>query len=687
MEFEIFGSLSLLIFLAAIIYSAYVRRQRGKAKRLFSPLNLFTIGTFLSLVCLFIPIYYAWDEWKDDYAFLRPLLLAVHSALRIFILDGDFSTIEKFTPNDSAAFKVLFSLYAAVLFVVAPVLTFTTVLSLFKNLKSELRLRFCRRKPLYILSELNPRSVAMAESIAARPGDAMIVFTDVFEQNEESDYELLMKVRDMNAICLKKDVTNISLQKKTQPIEIFLIGENETENVEQAIKLTESCRESKQKISIYVFAASASADHIIDSLNQGSHTLNEGFRESICSSPQALLLKGVPEGQAIDGAFSIRRIDRIDQLVMNVLEDEATCAAIFDAARETKTVSISILGMGSYGTQFLKAAVWFYQRYGYRVEFNIFDLAQENGDIQKRLAQECPELISKKPPFAEGDAWHDIRFFTGIDCFTSDFDTLVLESQRQRLKKTQLVFIALGDDDKDIEAAMMIRKLFTQLDLNRTKLPLIYSIVYDDRKATNLSGKEGTGLRDHKGKPYHIHFVGTLSSQYSYSVIEKNRQTEQEAFLYHVQWVRKSAELRHYYRTIAPFRQRVDSECSEISWDDAYLFPRKADGSADFDAPINTGGIVDLAKLYVTSSYCRYSSKAKAAHKKMIDRFCLSTHHHSSICGCRICSERRITEHMRWNAYMRSLGYKYHEERNDLAKHHPDLIPWSELPYLEKFKD
>lgn len=679
--------LSVLLFIGTIVYSAIVRRQGGKAKRLFSPLNLLTIGTFLSLVCLFLPIYYAWDEWKDGYTYLRPVILSVYSALRIFILDGDFSSIEKFTPQDNAAFKVLFSLYAAGLYVFAPFLTFTTILSLFKNLLGELRLRFCRRKSLYIMSELNARSVAMAESIVARPEKALVVFTDVFAQNEESDYELLMRAQDMNAICLKKDVANLPLQKKNQPIEIFLIGENESENVEQAIKLTQTYKDSNQKMSIYVFATSSNADYIIDSMDKGSRVLNADFEKAIRLSADAVISHDLSDEQAIDGVFSIRRINHIELLVMNVLKDEKTYNAIFEAAKETKTLSITILGMGSYGTQFLKAAVWFYQRYGYRLEFNIFDLAQENGDIQKRLTQECPELIRKKPPFAEGDAWHDIQFFTGIDCFCSDFDDLVLKTQKQRLEKTQLVFIALGDDDRDIDAAVMIRKLFTQLNPSRTDAPMIYSVVYDDRKAANLNaGKDRQGLRNYRNTPYDIRFIGALSSQYNYSIIEDNRKTEKEAFRYHVAWIKQAERLRSYYKAIAPFRQRVDGKCAKLKWGDEHLFPKK-NGSTDYSSPIDAEQIIEMAKGYVNYSYYRHSSKAKAAHKNMIRRFTPNTDNHSNICECRLCQPRRITEHMRWNAYMRSLGYQHNKDRNEFAKFHPDLLPWSELPYLEKFKD
>jgi hypothetical protein len=47
----------------------------------------------------------------------------------------------------------------------------------------------------------------------------------------------------------------------------------------------------------------------------------------------------------------------------------------------------------------------------------------------------------------------------------------------------------------------------------------------------------------------------------------------------------------------------------------------------------------------------------------------------------------RVLEHRRWNAYMRTEGYVYAETRNNLAKTHPCLVKFDELPLKEQEKD
>lgn len=723
MEFWIFGCLSVLAVAAAVIW---VRRSgRGKKEILgsLSRLNQFTIGVFAAAVLMFIPVYYHWEEWGDDYHFLRPLLLAVVGAMQAFLLNVDFDIVEKTVPTDPMQLRVFFCLYAACIYFLAPVLTFTNVLSMFRNFTGEVRLRMSRRRPIYIMSELNLQSVTMAEQVSnmnrAKDKEALIVFAGVNHQNDKPDYSLIHRIRKLNAVCLKKDAGNIEFPPKGEPVEIFLMGKNETENTSQAITLTDKYRNSARKVSVFVYSTEAYTDNILDSLEKGNQLLHEDILKRIRENPGQFLFEDgwAEEKLKVSGGFCLRRVDLVDTMIMEVLTraNYKDYKAVFDAAEQDKTVSITVLGMGRYGTHFLKTAVWFYQRFGYRVECNVIELGKENGNPEKRIGQECPELIKYPNADQDGEAKYHIRFFNDTDCLGSDFDDLILKKEPKHFLKTKLVFVALGDDDRNIQASMHIRSLFDRLWIQSGKtpdsLPFIYALVYDDQKVSNMDAEKIQELHNHKGEKYLIHFLSTLATQYSYDVIDRYRDQERDAFKYHLDWTRKETRLRTCYEDAVKgethradyaecqkFREALDKEQRElgldaVAWGDEEFFSFKQPDDTvvlDYDGPINTEELENTAGQYVRYSYCRRSSIAKARHKEAMGILTHSREKHPDICSCEDCNQTRITEHMRWNAYMRSLGYCYSTYTGDnkyRAKLHRDLLPWEKLPLRERYKD
>lgn len=52
-----------------------------------------------------------------------------------------------------------------------------------------------------------------------------------------------------------------------------------------------------------------------------------------------------------------------------------------------------------------------------------------------------------------------------------------------------------------------------------------------------------------------------------------------------------------------------------------------------------------------------------------------------------VSDENKRLEHWRWNAYMRSEGFRYSETRNDIAKLHKCLVPYDELDEITKSYD
>lgn len=51
-----------------------------------------------------------------------------------------------------------------------------------------------------------------------------------------------------------------------------------------------------------------------------------------------------------------------------------------------------------------------------------------------------------------------------------------------------------------------------------------------------------------------------------------------------------------------------------------------------------------------------------------------------------VTEENKKLEHWRWNTYMRTEGFRYSENQNDIAKTHPCLVPYDKLDETTKCK-
>lgn len=681
--YTIFGILSFIALIASGCFAFKAYKGKDKGKRVFTSLHIFTLGVFISTVLIFIPVYYVGYNFGDSYTVIRPFLISIHHAFRVFVLDGEFDTIRNAVEGFGTILHILFSLYAGLLYVLAPILTFSNVLSLFKNIKNEFWFSWHKKRPYFIFSELNERSITLAESIIKdkdlKNKKPIIVFTDVFEQNEESNYEILLKAHDLNAILLKKDIVRLNVKNKKSRVEYFLIGEDESENVEQAIKLTQECKNDCQyrPISIFVYSNKPSAGYIIDSIDKGLYTLDKSLTTSIKENPRIFLKEKLYSSKTIDSGFYIRRIDSIEALAQQILKQDRVIDTIFNDNQD-KIISVTILGMGSYGKEFLKHTISLFQVLGYKVEINVFDApSTENGvkkEIIKKLGHEWPEIIndSNSKSFVKnevGDSNYDIQFFDNVDCFSSDFDQLFAQDScfRDRLKRTQIAFVSLGDDDKNIDAAVMLRSLFDRTNLSITSKPgsrvkpMIFSVVFDDKKTSNLNcNQDGGGIVNYRGESIQIDFIGNLSYQYSYDRIKEKKALEDKALKYHLDWLRRDAA------------------------------KKKLDKKSDLDELVDS--IIKNTRAYMDYEYYRKSSIARAVHEELLEcaKNYVKLHRvddHPENCLCEICAKASITEHMRWNVYMRTLGYRYSPNRNDRAKTHNLLVSWGDLPELDKYKD
>ena len=654
--FAIFGVLSLAAAAGAVIWAGHVHRRGNPRTQVLPPFLICTAGVFIAVLLIFLPVYYAFYSFGDQYSYIRPLLLAIHDAIAVFFVNNDFDIIRDAAAGCPSALRIPYSLYAAILYVVAPVMTFGTVLSLLKDFTGRIRFVWHRIRPFYIMSELNERSVALAKDIAKlyRREKPVIVFANVAD-SDEYNYDLILEARSMNAICLKKGITFLNYCRKKGKVELFLIGEDETGNVSQAVEIVRAFKsigqENAANRKVFVFARSASSEYILNSLD---------YRDGNACD----LFAYANEQDYDETAFKLRRVNDIRQLVWN----EVPNLRLHESARE-RTISVLLIGMGEYGFEFFKAILWYCQAEGWRLEVNVID---READPEAKVRRLCPGLMDLNPCETDGLAHYDIRFFSGVDVDTDALRQMIEYngqdaekiSTAERLRRTTTAIVALGDDDRNIEASVYLRQTFdrvhhvdgasAQVISAQDERPQIYSIVYNEKKADILQGDGAGHLTDHKKIPYHINFFGSISDQYAYKNVYP-AEKEREAFLQHMGW--KEADSR-----LSPASDRVIEGIGQFERFEYYRLSSVA-REMYIRIPEQSGD----RRYRPDSSLCRSCSKYRAGDCKN--------------------AFGELSEHMRWCVYMLVNGYMNGNSRADRAKLHTDIRRCSELAPEELQKD
>ena len=259
---------------------------------------------------MFLPVYYLTYSFGDGVTVFRPALMSVHNAMRLFILDGEFDFVRDSIAGMNGVLHVVFSLYAASMYVVCPVIfTFTVIFSVFRSAFASIRFNNHEDSPLYVFSCLNEESAAMARSILGREltdedkahDKDMIVFCDIPTDNEKREdlMALVPFVPCENAYVLfmKEQADQLDFSRFKQNITIFLMDANEAKNVQDASVLSEMLnayaaekaeaesreaerenkqeaseeggkRKNKREVRVLVYASSAGAVPLSDAISR-----------------------------------------------------------------------------------------------------------------------------------------------------------------------------------------------------------------------------------------------------------------------------------------------------------------------------------------------------------------------------------------------------------------------------------
>ena len=647
--FLIFFILSIIVLGAGIFLAIYVH------KKLSAPVNKILrrliLGTFGALCLILYPIVYSqYRELYENTSLCGIVVVSVlqcfQNSLRTFILDGawsDLFSIQKDIP-------MYYTVYGLLLSVFAPFLTFATGLTYFKSVRARIRFRIMksRRRPLYIMSELNLSTLLLAEDIKNNKNKAAnIVFTDVYPAEDEENFELCEQAIKLGCVLLRTDITKLELPGRKSETEYFLLGHDEAENVFQTLCLINKNKNEKKV-------------KIIAQVNRDSNKIAIDSAERKIDSSETetydALLNRIYSGDIL----RVRIFDKEEMMAFS----EIPKMGLFDLnpTGSVKVISVLLLGNGKRATVLLKMLLWYCQMDGYQLEINVVDTSEKGSYIQEALREDCPSIIQYNDRHIEGDCEYSIRFIRKEDLFgllEGEYKSDGKEELTDRLRATTAAICADEDDDENLTMSIKIRTRLSRLQpFGYAK---VYAVYENDRKAVD-NQKAITNIRTYKEQPYEVSLIGGRQQLYTYDKLF-NEKNELDALKYHVRWIDVQKESNSKTRS-----------------EDAYIN--------------NASSKKECLKQYELHDYYRKSSQAKALHKREVDKQDQYRCKHFSpddkrtwFCDCDGCMRRRAVEHKRWNAYMRIQGYQYGEGHDSIAKTHKDLIPFSELGEDEQYKD
>jgi len=477
------------LILSVIAFTALPAGLRNRVAPLGS-LHWALICFFSAGVLLHLPLYIQFFSGETACTF-KALLASFHHTLRLFVLDGELDPIHLFSRSLPGWLSTGYFLLSSAVYLAAPLLTFSAVLSFFKNLSAFWTFTFHIFSETFIFSELNERSLCLAASLKEHHPKCLIVFTDVYENNSEESSEQTEAAKKLGAACFKTDISMLWMQphQRANRVTLFLIGDDEDENIRQAMQLVRAYGGQKN-MALYLFASKPESE---------------------------LLFQSLPSG-----GMKLRRINPFHALVNRTLYEDGT--ALFQSAAPgpggERRISALVFGLGQYGTEMLKGLSWYGQMAGYHLKLTAFD---RRPDALDRFAVQCPELIT--PPHTAGartgEEEYDICIHSGVE-----FGSLQCLRLLGQMEQITYIFVSLGSDTQNVAAAIKLREICEQLGFH----PYIQAVVYDRYKTDALH----TAV-SRSGTAYDIHSAGDLRSFYSEQDLLDSR-LEQDALLRHLQW-------------------------------------------------------------------------------------------------------------------------------------------------------
>ncbi len=419
------------------------------------------------LLCLIGATYIAYlPAYLNKYDVVSGLVGNFIHILQVVTIDADimefYDVISSGMPHPvlTKIYMVLLGLIHISLPALSAISAVTVLFRCFSSM--QLFIANTRKRPVFVFSEANKRSLQLAKSLERMKCD--IVFADSADDTLTDENE-----NKLGYIFKEEEIEELNIKgRKDKEVYFFCISENEDDSLSHTLQLIEKyskLKDSEQEhIHIYQFSRHEDYAVYIDSADKDS--------------------------------LDVHCINEYETLVYNLLDK-------YPLFKYTESdIHVLLHGMTPLTTVALKAIAWCGQLNGFGMKISVVGI-----DINSKiddLKLSAPNLFTDR---------YNISFY---DCKT---DKEMVDAITKNAADANYIIVADDTDNETMKSGLVLRRLFYKLDKDFKNCPPIFCHIQDPAKINivkNLTTAESNAKRK---MSYDLIPFGSLSEVFSYEIL------------------------------------------------------------------------------------------------------------------------------------------------------------------------
>lgn len=625
----ILSLIPLALSLAALVFGLVYFFGRSQSRNFTRRLLILSASAIISLLLLeiYLKLYYQEP--------IKPAHLIIE-IMRAMNVDADYTAMDRpIAPFGSLPADTLVKWYRALVYTVAPITGFALVYDVVAGVSPSVKLFFNRRKAMFVFSQLNAKSVALAGDIVSgskTKGLPVIVFSGCNPDSDDEDkVQLLSAAKGMGAVCLDDDLSHSASFRASRHAVFFLMCEdekgelNDTENLSLLHSLSSVSPEKwsgDRGCNIFFFTNSADT---------------------------------VENVRAIKRQYKAKKGDAANSRVrVHVVRDYAqACSALLNRhpmfellSADGEPLRIAIFGCCDFSMEMFKSIFWCCQLLDNPLELCLISDCNGDGqgDFRQRIERLSSEIIESCTPGAAclriAQPEQQSPPYASLSFVTADMQSLDLRDflARQRnydcgggsfaLADYNGFFVMSGDDGKNMVFADELRRELSYMALEKDSQgsKCIFTAIQNDELDCSLKLRYESSNSRASNSVRMLSF-GSVAQRYSWSSVSMENR-----YLAHSIQAEKREEL-HSLPGMDESKDDIYSEWSGVSRSCHQIYKMYSAGLLRKSEPGQPADAMSLASDKLTYSHLIHTDTELA---------------------------RRLTwlEHRRWNAFLRVQGFR-----------------------------